>query len=76
MSSVTRNRDSSPRGAASEQAPEHNCEEGAAIECCSRHRHTVLHEAKIMHHFKRGQAKHSQIFDVHAKCVEEVRMSA
>jgi hypothetical protein len=43
---------------------------------CRGRRHTMLHEAEIMHHFKGRQAKHSQLFDVHAKCVEEVRMTA
>ena len=44
--------------------------------CCSGRRYTVLHEADIMNHFKGGQAEYGQLFDVHAKSVEEARVAA
>ena len=77
MSSVTRKRDSWPRGAASVQVPVCQCEdEGGSMVCCSGRRHTVLHEADIMHHFKGREAEYSKLFDVHAQCVEEARVVA
>ena len=38
-------------------------------------RRTVLHKTDIVYHFEGGQAEHSQFLDVHAKCVEESRVT-
>lgn len=38
-------------------------------------RRTMLHKTDIVYHFEGGKAEHSQFLDVHAKCVEECRVT-